>query len=184
MTAKTKDELLYISQKFQARWKYSDDPRAIAGRQIVPEQPFYFGSRYRNCKDNDSIVLMRITDHEYKFSYVDVGMNARNSDGGIWEIVSWQRHWKIVTLTFLILHLYPIAPKIYCPFALATMHLPYHLPYTMKQYPFKNLTDDQNVATQFKNLIQSAFSLITWIANRKKITCRKLSVNLCQVCVY
>ena len=48
------------------------------------------------------------------------------------------------------------------------MQLPYHVPYTMKQYPFKNLTDDQNVATQFKNLLHSAFSLITWIANRKK----------------
>ena len=82
VTPKTKDAWLDISHKFLLRWnRYC---HAIDGKHIVIEQPSNSGSHYRNYKGTDSIILMGMIGPEYEFLYVDVGINGRNSDGGIW----------------------------------------------------------------------------------------------------
>jgi hypothetical protein len=84
-TPRSKEKWLEISQKFEERWNFPNGLGAIDGKHIVMEQPFNSGSHYRNYKGTDSIILMAMVGPEYEFLYVDVGINGRNSDGGIWS---------------------------------------------------------------------------------------------------
>ena len=83
-TPKTKDAWLNISKKFLLRWNFPNGIGAVDGKHIVIEQPSNSGSHFRNYKGTDSIILMGMIGPEYEFLFADVGINGRNSDGGIW----------------------------------------------------------------------------------------------------
>lgn len=53
--------------------------------------PAHSGTDFYNYKGYSSIVLMALVDHEYKFSYVDVGASGRCSDGGVWRDCSFRK---------------------------------------------------------------------------------------------
>lgn len=50
--------------------------------KIRPKQEY--GSKYYNYKGFHSFILMAITDAQYRFIYVDVGVNGRTGDAGVW----------------------------------------------------------------------------------------------------
>lgn len=43
------------------------------------------GTDFYNYKRYSSIVLLALTDHDYKFTYADVGTHGRCSDSGVWR---------------------------------------------------------------------------------------------------
>ena len=49
------------------------------------EQPINSGSHYHNYKETAGIALLAMVGSEYKFLFVDVGINGCNTDGGIWD---------------------------------------------------------------------------------------------------
>ena len=73
-----------ISRKFEERWNFPNGLGAVDGKHIVMQQPWKSGSHYRNYKGTDSIILMAMVGPEYEFLFAVVGINGRNSDGGIW----------------------------------------------------------------------------------------------------
>ena len=48
-------------------------------------KPFHSGSKFWNYKGYNSITLMALVDHEYRFSYVDIGAYGSNSDGNVFR---------------------------------------------------------------------------------------------------
>ena len=84
-TPRSKARWLEIANKFEERWNFPNGFDAVGGKHIVIEQPFKSGSHCRNYNGTDSIIQIAMVGPEYEFLYVDVGINGRNSDGGIWS---------------------------------------------------------------------------------------------------
>ena len=84
-TPKTTEQWLEIGENFYQRCDFPNGLGAMDGKHIVTEQPFNSGSHHRNYKGIDSIILLAMIGPEYEFPFVDVGVNGRNSDGGVWS---------------------------------------------------------------------------------------------------
>lgn len=56
---------------------------AMDDRHIEFKVPFSQGSLYHNYKGTHSIILLALVNAHYQFIYVNVGVNDRISDGGV-----------------------------------------------------------------------------------------------------
>ncbi|VEN50590.1 unnamed protein product [Callosobruchus maculatus] len=74
-----------VADEFNVKWDFPICLGALDGKHIDFEAPKSAGSFYYNYKGRNSIVLLGLTDANYKFLYVDVGVNGRVSDGGVFR---------------------------------------------------------------------------------------------------
>ncbi|VEN39663.1 unnamed protein product [Callosobruchus maculatus] len=65
------------------KWNFPHCIGALNGRHICFSAPISSGSFYLNYKGTDSIILLGLVDAQYRFIYVNVGVNGRVSDGGV-----------------------------------------------------------------------------------------------------
>lgn len=55
------------------------------GRHIVFNAPRKDGSLYYNYKGTNCIILLALVDAHYQFTYINVGVNGRINDGGVFN---------------------------------------------------------------------------------------------------
>ncbi|XP_060874357.1 putative nuclease HARBI1 [Metopolophium dirhodum] len=80
---KKKAEWEIITNGFNTKWNFPQCIGAIDGKHIVIKAPKHSGSLYFNYKNQFSIVLLALVDHDYNFTCIDIGSYGSASDGGI-----------------------------------------------------------------------------------------------------
>ena len=74
-----------IERGFWRRWDFPNCIGAIDGKHCMIQSPPNSGSLYYNYKGYFSLVLMASVDHQYKFTYIDVGEYGSNSDSNVFR---------------------------------------------------------------------------------------------------
>ena len=72
------------AEEFRDVWHFPNCCGAVDGKHVMIQKPGNSGSINWCYKGFCSIVLMAVVDAQYRFSYVTVGSNGQESDGGVW----------------------------------------------------------------------------------------------------
>nr|CAI5842128.1 unnamed protein product [Callosobruchus analis] len=86
-TPRTAEEWLKVAEDYEEKWNFPHCIGALDGRHITFSAPISSGSFYHNYeyKGTDSIVLLGLVDAHYRFIYINVGVDGRVSDGGVFN---------------------------------------------------------------------------------------------------
>lgn len=81
----TAEEWELIGHKFETLWNFPHCIGSLDGKHINFRPARKEGSKFRNYKGKDSIVLLALVDAEYKFLFVDIGKNGRMHDSAVFR---------------------------------------------------------------------------------------------------
>ena len=74
-----------IESGFRTRWQFPNCIGALDGKQVMTRKSINSGSKFWSYKGYNSIVLMALVGHKYRFSYVDIRAYGSNSDGNVFR---------------------------------------------------------------------------------------------------
>ena len=74
-----------MAAEFSSRWNSHHTLGAIDGKHVAIRCPSNGGSLYYNYKGFHSIILFALVDANYKFMWMDVGVNGSSSDAQIFN---------------------------------------------------------------------------------------------------
>lgn len=180
-TPDTPEQWNKIAEDFQELWQFPLCLGALDGKHITFSAPISAGSYYYNYKGTHSIVLLGLCDARYKFTYVNVGVNGRVSDGGVFSQSHLAKAIAENTLNFP-------TPK----------YLPgqqYKVPYVivaddafaltnrlMKPYAERGLSDDQKIfnyrLSRARRCIENTFGIL---ANRFRVLLNPIRLSVQKV---
>lgn len=162
----------------ETQWNFPLCIGALDGKHINFQPPHSAGSYYYNYKGQHSIVLLALCDANYQFLYVDVGVNGRNSDGGVFRESDLKQALDNGCLNF---------PEDKCLQGRSGTALPYTLvaddafPLSrriMKPYSSRGLTVEKRIfnyrLSRARRCIENAFGIL---ANRFRVLLH--TINLC-----
>lgn len=149
---KTKNEWDEIEKGFQKRWNFSRCIGAMDRKHILIKAPPKSGSEFYNYKHHYSIILLALIDHNYCFTYIDVGANGKALDGGVFQESSFFEALKNNTLNtpddvvFVADDAFPLKT------------------YLMKPYNRRNLTREQAIfnyrLSRARRISENAFGIL------------------------
>lgn len=77
------EEWSEVANSFKTKWNFPSCVGALDGKHIAIKAPEHSGSTFYNYKGFFRLVLLARLGTDYKFTFVDVGVNRRRSDGGV-----------------------------------------------------------------------------------------------------
>ncbi|XP_034837923.1 protein ALP1-like isoform X1 [Maniola jurtina] len=155
-----------IEKGFRNKWNFPLCYGAIDGKHIKITGSKEYGSVNFNYKKDNSIVLMALVDHDYCFTYINVGANGSASDGGIFKNCSIYN--QLETSGFI-----PEGGVIVADaaFPLKT--------YMMKPYPGPNLSFEEKIfnyrLSRARRIVENAFGIL---ANRFRVFEKAISTKI------
>lgn len=158
-----------IAKDFERKWNLPNILGALDGKHVVIQAPSSEGSAYHNYKGTHSIVLLALVDANYKFTYVNIGMNGRVSDGGVYRESDLFKSIEKNSLNFPEDRPLPGRQKS-VPFVIAAdaaFPLSTHI---LKPYPFRQMTIQQRIfnyrLSRVRRVVENTFGIL---ANRFRI---------------
>lgn len=82
---KTSEGWKAIADRFAKRWNFEHALGAIDGKHVAMRCPKNSGSTYYNYKGFFSIIMLALVDADYRFIWLDVGINGACSDAQVWN---------------------------------------------------------------------------------------------------
>lgn len=70
---------------FEERWNFPNCAGVIDGKHVMIKRPGNSGSEFYNYKETYSIILFAMVDHDYNFTFLDIGANGRANDSAIFR---------------------------------------------------------------------------------------------------
>lgn len=128
-----------------------------------------FGSNYWCYKGTNSFVLMAIVDANYKFVFIDVGINGRIGDAGIWMRSDLRRDIEANVVPIPAPSYLP-ATQVSSPYVFVADDAFPLTNYIMKPYSHKELTEGQRrfnyMLSRNRRVVENAFGIL---ANRFQV---------------
>ena len=162
-TPDTEDEWLQIAQDFQHKWQFPNCLGAVDGKHINIVPPPNSGSTYYNYKGNNSIVLLAVVDANYAFTYVDVGVNGRVSDGGVWGNCSLRKKIDDGNAGIPTASKLPNSNKVLPYVFIGDDAFPLKT-YLLKPFPYRNLSAEQRIfsyrLSRARRIVENSFGIL------------------------
>lgn len=150
---------------------------AIDGKHVNFQPPHSAGSFYYNYKGHHSLVLLAVCDANYKFLYIDVGVNGRNSDGGVFQQSSLKRAMELNLLNFPTNKCLP-ATKTSLPYVFVADDAFPLSQRLMKPYSNRGLTIEKRIfnyrLSRARRCIENSFGIL---ANRFRILLNTINLS-------
>lgn len=147
------------------------------GQHITFRPPVSDGSYYFNYKGDHSIVLLGLVDAHYRFIYVNVGVNGRISDGGVFQASALS---KAIATDQLNLPQPSVLPgrSVEVPYVIVADDAFPLLNNLMKPYPQRGLSVECKIhnyrLSRARRIVENAFGIL---ANRFRVLLNP--INLC-----
>lgn len=175
-TPHTVEEWKDVSKDFDHIWQFPHCLGALDGRHITLRVPISDGAYYHNFKGTNSIVLLGLVDAKYRFIYVNIGVNGRISDGGVFHQSSLCKAISENSINF------PQAEPIVgqsLPYVIVADEAFSLSPNLMKPYSRRDLSHDRKVfnyrLSRARRVVENAFGIL---ANRFRVLLTPINLSV------
>nr|CAH7743074.1 unnamed protein product [Callosobruchus chinensis] len=162
----TAEEWLKVAGEYEEKWNFPHCIGALDGRHISFSAHISSGSFYHNYKGTDTIILLGLVDAHYRLIYINVGVNGRVSDGGVFNASLLSQKLRDGGLAL---------PEPQCLPADEAFPL---LANVMKPYPQRTLTYENRIfnyrLSRARRLVECGFGIL---ANRWRILLNKIHLG-------
>ncbi|XP_031328882.1 uncharacterized protein LOC116159923 [Photinus pyralis] len=168
-----------IAAEFDELWQFPHCLGALDGRHIQFRAPISQGSYFYNYKGNNSIVLLALVDANYIFRYVNIGVNGRISDGGVFNQSSLGIALKDCPETLNIPQpTYLPGQDVLTPYVIIADDAFPSLTNLIKPYSHKKLSFEDRVynyrVSRARRMVESSFGIL---ANRFRVLLQPINLN-------